>query len=102
MARQTGDAQAAARAQALAQGRRQLPRPGPQLLPADRPRVHRLMGELIRDTRGRRRLSAFPEGEFREAAGILVRYRNFSLEIMMRTQKGARTMFMRDMREVER
>ena len=35
-------------------------------------------------------------------AGILVRYRIHSLEALRRTQKDARTLFLRDLREVDR
>ena len=72
-------------------------RPGPQLLPADAPRVALLAADLFRETRGRGRFSAFPEDEFSAAAGILVRYVIHSLEILRKTQKDARTMFLRDL-----
>ena len=97
-ARQMGDAQAAAMAR---DRRRGFPlvqrRPGPQLLPADAPRVTLMAADLFRETRGRERFSAFPDGEFSAAAGILVRYRIRSLEISRQTQKDARTMFLRDL-----
>ena len=97
-ARQMGDAQASA----MARGRRRgfqlnQRRPGPQLLPADSPRATLLAADLFRETRGMGRFSAFPEGEFSAAAGILVRYRIRPLEILRQTQKEAHTMFLRDL-----
>ena len=89
MARQMDDAQAQAHADALASGRRQqIPRPGPALQPADRPRVLRLKEGLFRETRGMGRNAAFPCDEFRDEGVILARYRIFSRENLRRAQNG--------------
>ena len=93
-----------AAALARAQGRRRIvfPRPGPQLTLDDAPRATLLAADLFRETRGRERFSAFPVCEFSAAAGIIVRYRIHSLEILRQTQKDARAMFLRDLREAGR
>ena len=56
-----------------------------------------LAADLLRETRGRERFLAFPEEEFSAAAGILVRYRIHSLEVLRQTQRDARTLFLRDL-----
>ena len=66
---------------------------------ADQPRVHRLKEERFRETRGGS-FAAFPEDEFQESDAILTRYRIASMETLQQTQKDARAMFMRDLREV--
>ena len=100
LARQMDDAQAAAAA-AAAQTGRIPPSLGPKLQPADIPRATRLEDRIPRDARGWGRFAASPVGEFADAATSLVRYRIRSLGILRQTQKDARTMFMRDLREVE-
>ena len=103
MAQRTDEDQAAESAeQARYDGCRPQPRAGPQLLPADIPRVTQLANAIRRETRGVRRFAAFQVGEFADAAQIMVRYRIQSMEVLRRTQKDARAMFARDLREVER
>ena len=97
-ARQMGDAQAAAMARDRRHGFPLVQRrPVPQLSSADAPRATLMAADLFRETRGMGRFSAFPEDEFSASAGILVRYRVHSLEILRKRQKGARTMFLRDL-----
>ena len=89
-----------ARVEALLRERRNIPfcpPAGPVLVQADAPRVTALATDLLRETRGRERFLAFPEEEFSAAAGILVRYRIHSLEVLRQTQRGARTLFLRDL-----
>ena len=89
-------AQAAAQRERRLNGRAVAPA-GPPLNPADAPRVEALAADLVRETRGRERFSAFPVEEFSAAAAILVRYRIGSLEVLRQTQKDARTLFIRDL-----
>ena len=70
---------------------------GPRLNPEDAHRVEALAADLVRETRGRERFSAFPVEEFSVAAATLVRYRIGSLEVLRQTQKDARTLFIRDL-----
>ena len=89
-----------ARIEALLRGRRNIPfRPpaGPVLIPADAPRATALATDMLRETRGRERFLAIPAEEFSATAGILVRYRIHSLEVLRQTQRGARTLFLRDL-----
>ena len=95
LARQMGDAQAAAaqaaHANAMASGRRHnIPRLGPVLMKADQPRAQRPKEELFRETRGMGRFAAFHEDEFQEAYVIPARYRISSLATLRAAQKGAR------------
>ena len=69
----------------------------PVLNPAGAPRVAALATDLVRETRGRGRFSAFPEEGFSAAAGILVRYGIHSMEVIRQTQKNPRTLFLRDL-----
>ena len=101
LARQMDDAHAAAAAAAAQTGRRP-PRLGPQLQPADIPLVTRLADEIFCEARGRGRFAALPVGKFADAATILFRYRIRSLGILRQTQKDARAVFMRDLREFGR
>ena len=56
-----------------------------------------LAADLVRETRGRERFSAFPEEDFSAAAGILARYRIRSLEVLRQTLRDARALFLRDL-----
>ena len=75
---------------------------GPQLTPADAPRVHALVLELQAEIRGRERFQDFGEADIVWAAETFVRYRIASLASLRRTDREARAMFIKDLREVEK
>ena len=64
-----------------------LPRTGPQLAPADAPRVAQMAAEIFFETRGTGRFKDSPVGEFAEAASILVRFSDRPAEISRQPRK---------------
>ena len=98
-----GDVQAAALRRNRERRRRVDAAPaGRVLAPEGAPRVSALAAELFREARGRWRFAVSPGEEFSAMAGILVRYRIRSLYALRQTQKDARTLFLMDVREVDR
>ena len=80
-----------------------LPPPrGPQLTPADGPRVNALVLELQTEIRGRERFQDFGEADILWAAETFVRYRIANVASLRRTDREARAMFIKDLREVEK
>ena len=74
---------------------------GPQLTPLDAPRVNAMVTELTAEIRGRERFQDFAPADILWAAETFVRYRIPSLASLRRTDREARAMFIKDLREVE-
>ena len=86
-------------------GRRLLPHVdalAPILAAHQLPQAAALTEDLVRETAGRGLSSAFAEEDFRTAALALVRYRLSALAIIRQTDRGARRMFLPDLREMGR
>ena len=77
-------------------------RSGPKIRAGDWARIADLTADLISETRGRERFRASPPAKPALSSTIMARYRVISLGISRRTQKNARAMSLRDMREIER
>ena len=86
-------------------GRRMLPHAdalAPILAAHQLPLVDSLTADLARETAGREVFSPFGEEDMRTAALTLVRYRLSTMAIIRQTDRGARRMFISDLRELER
>ena len=75
---------------------------GPQLTPADTQRVNDFVTEPTAEIRGRERFQDFSPADTTWAAQTFVRYRIHNLASLRRKDKEARTMFIKDLREIER
>ena len=67
-----------------------------------RPLVSAATADLVRETAGAERFSAFYPPYFIQSSETLVRYRLTTLEIIRQTAKDARRMFLADLRDMER
>ena len=76
--------------------------PAPHLTHSHLPLVGALYAELSSETRGRGRFATASETDLHNAAGIIVRYRLGPLTTVRPTGRGARRMFLSDMRELGR
>ena len=74
----------------------------PMLAEHQLPLVIALTGDLARETSGMDLFSGFAEEDFRTDAMTFVRYRLSTLAIIRQTDRGARRMFLADLRELER
>ena len=81
------------------------PRPDaltPKLALRQLPLVATLAADLVRETAGRGQFSAYVEEDCHTAAMTLVRYRLSTLPVIRQTDRGARRMFLPDLREMGR